>query len=105
MILDNPCRAPLSVQPPRFLSIYPTMQCYIYRSPRKADAYLYLAQKDDFDAVPAELMRVFGPPEFCFDFELTSERRLAQEEAVEVLRNLETRGFHLQMATPSGEPF
>ncbi len=81
------------------------MQCYIYRSPRKADTYLYLAQKDDFESVPAALLEVFGEPEFCFDFELTADRKLAKENAGEVLQNLEARGFHLQMTAQNGEPF
>ena len=81
------------------------MQCYIYRSPRKSDTYLYLREKDDFESLPEALLTVFGPPEFCFDFELTPERRLAREDAVEVLRNLRERGFHLQMTAENGEPF
>lgn len=72
--------------------------CYIYRSERKADTYLYLAKKDDFSDVPDELMKAFGAPEFSFQLELTADRRLAKEDPGEVLENLEKQGYHLQMA-------
>ena len=73
------------------------MLCHIYRSSRKLDTYLYLSEKDDFSSVPEELLRVFGPPEFSFSFELTEERELAKEDTAEVIENLETRGYHLQL--------
>ncbi len=81
------------------------MQCFVYRSPRKPETYLYLAEENAFSCVPEALLAVFGRPEFCFDFELTPARKLAREDAVEVLNNIEARGFHLQMAAENGEPF
>jgi uncharacterized protein YcgL (UPF0745 family) len=75
-----------------------SLQCYIYRSELKADTYLYLLEKDDFSVVPAELLKVFGQPQFSFQFELTPERQLAKEDPGEVYRNLKDQGFHLQMA-------
>jgi uncharacterized protein YcgL (UPF0745 family) len=72
--------------------------CYIYRSERKADTYLYLAKKDDFSDVPQELMKAFGDPEFSFQLELTADRSLAKEDPKQVLKNLEEQGYHLQMA-------
>ena len=73
------------------------MLCHIYRSNRKLDTYLYLTNRDDFSAIPSELLRVFGPPEFSFSFDLTEERELAKEDTAEVIENLETRGYHLQL--------
>lgn len=80
------------------------MQCYVYRSSRKPDTYIYLPKKDEFDDIPEALMRVFGEPEFALEFELTPERSLAQEDPAEVLQNLEDRGFHLQMPPENEEP-
>lgn len=74
------------------------LNCFIYRSNRKADTYLYLTEKDDFTAVPAELLKVFGEPEFSFEFMLTPDRNLAKEDAAVVYANLEQQGYHLQMA-------
>ena len=73
------------------------MQCHIYRSNRKVDTYLYLQDKDDISVVPEDLLRVFGEPEFSFSFELDEERKLAREDAAEVLENLDSQGYHLQL--------
>lgn len=73
------------------------MLCHVYRSSRKLDTYLYLADKDDFSVVPADLLRVFGSPEFSFSFDLTQERELAREDAGEVRDNLTSQGYHLQL--------
>jgi len=42
-------------------------------------------------------LRIFGPPEFSFSFDLTAERDLAREDTSEVLENLDTQGYHLQL--------
>jgi uncharacterized protein YcgL (UPF0745 family) len=73
------------------------MLCHIYRSSRKPDTYLYLVDKDDFSIIPADLLRVFGDPEFSFSFDLTQKRELAREDAAEVLDNLADQGYHLQL--------
>lgn len=73
------------------------MLCHIYRSNRKIDTYLYLLEKDDFSIIPDELLRVFGPPEFSFSFDLTENRQLAKEDTDEVLDNLDKQGYHLQL--------
>jgi uncharacterized protein YcgL (UPF0745 family) len=73
------------------------MFCHIYRSDRKSDTYLYLAVKDDFSEIPDDLLRVFGNPEFSFSFKLTEDRKLAKEDTAEVLENLASQGYHLQL--------
>jgi hypothetical protein len=73
------------------------MLCHIYRSNRKFDTYLYLVEKDEFSVVPDDLLRIFGPPEFSFSFDLQTERKLAREEASDVLENLQEQGYHLQL--------
>jgi len=73
------------------------MFCHIYRSNRKLDTYLYLANKDDFSDIPEELLKVFGEPEFSFSFNLSKDRKLAKEDTAEVLNNLEEKGYHLQL--------
>ncbi len=74
------------------------LTCFIYRSDRKPDTYLYLTEKDDFSQIPEELLSVFGEPEFSFQFELTPERSLAKEDSATVYKNLKQQGFHLQIA-------
>ena len=73
------------------------MNCWIYRSPKKDEMYLYLAKEDDFDAVPKELLKRFGTPAQIMELELTPERKLAREDVEKVKANLADKGFHLQM--------
>lgn len=73
------------------------MQAYVYKSQRKPDTYIYLAKRDDFDALPAELGATLAPYAFVLEVALTPERRLAQADAALVRANLAERGFHLQL--------
>ena len=73
------------------------MYCAIYKSRKKQDTYLYMASKDDFSRVPTALLALLGNPVYVMEIELNAERRLAQENVLEVIRNLQERGWHLQM--------
>jgi uncharacterized protein YcgL (UPF0745 family) len=73
------------------------MQCTIYKSLKRQDTYLYTASKDDFSRVPDNLLRLLGGTVHVMDLDLQPERKLAQEDAAEVLQNLQERGWHLQM--------
>ena len=73
------------------------MNCFIYRCSRKQDLYIYLAEKDDFSSVPGEIMRGLGITEFSMELEITPDSNLAREDAPTVVRNLEEKGFHLQL--------
>ncbi|MFO1371768.1 MAG: YcgL domain-containing protein [Candidatus Competibacteraceae bacterium] len=73
------------------------MQCAIYKSHKKQDTYLYLSTKDDFSCIPAALLKLLGEPIHVMDLNLSPERKLAQEDTQDVLRNLRERGWHLQM--------
>lgn len=73
------------------------MQCFVYRSNRKLETYLYLAKQDGFEALPEPLRKVFGPPEFVMELELSPERQLARENTLDVMNHLKTEGFFLQM--------
>ncbi len=74
--------------------------CSIYKSPRKNEMYLYVDKREALAKVPEALLVVFGPPQHVFDLLLTSERQLARVDIEQVLANLETQGFHLQMPPP-----
>ena len=73
------------------------MNCYIYRCSRKEDMYIFLAEKDNFSRVPAEIMRGIGITEFAMELELTADKKLAREDASTVIKKLEANGFHLQL--------
>jgi uncharacterized protein YcgL (UPF0745 family) len=73
------------------------LHCWVYRSPRKQEMYLYLSGEDAFDRVPDTLLESFGEPVLVIELELSHERQLARENVDTVMANLDDRGFHLQM--------
>lgn len=73
------------------------MHCFIYKSLKKEDLYLYIDKKDDFSKVPEMLFNSFGKMAFVMDIELTPERKLAREDAGKVITSLKEKGFFVQM--------
>ena len=74
-----------------------TLDCWIYKSPRKEEMYLYLAEEEGFDALPADLLAGFGAPRLVMQLALDGSRRLAREDVSVVMANLREQGYHLQM--------
>jgi uncharacterized protein len=73
------------------------MQCYIYKSLKKDELYLYLAKKDDFAQLPEALYKSFGRLEFVMELELNANRKLARENSKKVIASLRDKGFFVQM--------
>ena len=73
------------------------MHAYVYKSRRKEDTYVYLAERDGFERLPDAVRERLEPLVFVLDVALVPGRRLARENPEEVRRNLAERGFHLQM--------
>lgn len=80
------------------------MQCFVYRSPRKRDTYLYLPEAGAFSQLPPGLMKVFGQLQFALEFDLTPGRKLPAADAGQVLENLLRQGYFLQMPAESKLP-
>lgn len=75
----------------------PIMQCFVYKSLKKDELYLYIDRKDDFSKLPEPVFKSLSPLQFVLELELTPERRLAREDAGKVIDSLETKGFFVQM--------
>lgn len=73
------------------------MQCFVYKSLKKAELYLYVVNKDDFSDVPEPLLKSLGPMQFVMALELSADRKLAREDAGKVLASLKTKGYFIQM--------
>ncbi|MES9942134.1 MAG: YcgL domain-containing protein [Candidatus Thiodiazotropha sp. 6PLUC2] len=73
------------------------LTCWIYRSPRKDEMYLYVTKEGDFSSVPNGLLEKFGTPAKVMELTLHSNRSLAREDVTVVMENLVQQGFHLQM--------
>ena len=73
------------------------MQCHVYASLRKADSYLWLAQRDGFEVVPESLLLLLGELRFVMDVQLDDSRKLPVENTAQVLDHLHNQGWHLQL--------
>ncbi len=76
------------------------MQCFVYKSLRRADTFVYLRERDAFELVPPTLAATLGPLSFVIELALSPERRLAREDVDTVIANLRGPGFHLQLPPP-----
>ena len=77
------------------------MICHIYRSERKAGAYLFLPEKDRFDHLPGQLRKLVGQLTWVMALDLSEDRPLAQADVAEVRRLLREDGYYLQL--PPGD--
>lgn len=76
------------------------MYCYVYKGERKQDYYLYLAREleaDDSSELPKAILALMGELSLVLEFELELNRKLPQAEAAQVMRDIESQGFYLQM--------
>lgn len=79
------------------------MNCFVYKSLRRADTYVYLRERDAFDLLPSSLATTLGPLTFVIELALSPERKLAREDVEAVIANLQGPGFHLQFPPPPVE--
>ena len=80
------------------------MRCYVYKSRRRAETYLFLAQKDDFSRVPESLRAPLGELDLTLEFDLTPGRKLARGDADVMRAHLAELGFHIQFPPPALPP-
>lgn len=76
--------------------------CRVYRSDKKAETYLYLADSCQFEDLPPELQQRFGAPSFVMRLDLSSARKLARVDVDQVISSLDEQGYYLQL--PPGLP-
>jgi uncharacterized protein YcgL (UPF0745 family) len=81
------------------------MQCFVYKSLRKADTYVYLREAEGFDVLPAAIAESLGNLGFVIEIDLSPQRKLARENVEMVIANLDRQGYHLQWppATAAGQ--
>ena len=73
------------------------MYCVVYKSDRKPDTYLYLVHQVDFQDLPGELQQTFGDPVKVMNLNLSEKSKLARVDAAVVIRELESKGYFLQL--------
>lgn len=77
------------------------MQCYVYKGDKKDDHYLYLNQEFNAEQPPEDLpgaiLKLMGDLSLVVDFDLEPTRKLQQADAEQVIADIESQGFYLQM--------
>lgn len=59
--------------------------------------YLYLPEKEQFNAIPESLTRLIGKVDFSFEFTLHADKKLLRYKSTDVMQALLNDGFFLQM--------
>jgi hypothetical protein len=80
------------------------MKCFVYRSARRADTYVYLRERDAFGLLPPTVAERLGALSLVLELDLSPGRKLAREDPEVVRRNLAAAGFHLQLPPPERGP-
>lgn len=77
------------------------MYCYVYKGDKKEDYYLYLNHEFDeaesSDDLPSAILSLMGELSLVIEFELELDRKLPQAEAQQVINDIGSQGFYLQM--------
>lgn len=72
------------------------MRCFVYKSSRREQTYVFLAERDAFDCLPEAVSRTLGALSLVIEIELDPGRRLAQSDPAVVRANLAAQGYHVQ---------
>ncbi|GAA5134212.1 YcgL domain-containing protein [Thalassotalea piscium] len=76
------------------------MLCAVYKSPKKAQTYLFVKKRNDFTAVPEALKEMFGTPTLVTIINLATKTKLGLADLDKVQENLLSQGFYLQLPPP-----
>ena len=74
-----------------------TVHCWIFKSLKKEEMYLYVRDAAYQELVPEALLSAMGKLEPVMELDLRSDRPLAREDVNQVIDQLLDRGFYLQM--------
>jgi uncharacterized protein YcgL (UPF0745 family) len=73
------------------------VHCFIYKSLKQQELYLYVLRENDFADVPESLLTSIGQSELAMSLELTPKRQLARADVTQVMQQLQNQGFYVQM--------
>ncbi|RBP52675.1 YcgL domain-containing protein [Arenicella xantha] len=77
------------------------MNCYVYKGAKKDDYYLFLPDEFEESAPPAALpeviLQLLGELSLVVEVELTADRKLPQADVSQVIGDIQSQGFYLQM--------
>ncbi len=71
--------------------------CAVYKSSKRADTYLYVPKKNDFEKVPKVLLEHFGKPLFLMSVPIHKRKSIANISTQDFISKLDKEGFYLQL--------
>ena len=71
--------------------------CDVYKSSKKSGLFVYVNRAEGLARVPEDLLAQFGEPSVTLSFKLHETRRMAQQDPVVIMANLETHGYYVQL--------
>lgn len=74
----------------------------VYKSKKKADTFLFIEKRDDFNKVPEPLMTMFGQPHFVMIINLAKRTHLGAADINTLKEALSEQGYYLQLPPPEG---
>ncbi len=77
------------------------VDCVVYRCARQGDMYLYLRDQLKPEDLPEALCKMTGALTQVMTLSLDAQRKLARVDVSDVMRELQSKGFYLQMP-PNG---
>ncbi|MDR8524108.1 YcgL domain-containing protein [Shewanella fidelis] len=76
------------------------MICAVYKSLRKAESYLFVEKRNDFERVPEALLAMFGEPQLVMMLPIDKRDHLGFADITKVRAELKEKGFYLQLPPP-----
>ena len=73
------------------------MLCFVYKSLKKSNTYLFVKTKGDFTGVPPSLKEMLGKLEFVMEVNLTEREKLARLDSDQLQVHLLQSGYYLQL--------
>ena len=73
------------------------LKVWIYKGTRRPETYLYVAEENKFEDVPAELLQAMGKLTLVMELDIDEQRKLARVEAKTVIKSVLKSGYFLQM--------
>lgn len=70
----------------------------VFRSTKRAGAYLYVRRGHPWDQLPEPLRELFGKPVHALDLVMTPDRKLARTTGRDVLAAIADKDYYLQFS-------
>lgn len=73
------------------------IECSVYRSSKRDETYVFIPKATPLSDLPKEVLKMLGQAEMVMTLNLTPNKKMARGKADEIIKSIDTQGFHLQM--------